>query len=125
MKTLAAIALLAALAIVATGACASDEAGAPASDAAVAAVPTRSAIDFQIGNNIGDRIPDFDITLTDGTPVTASLLLERERPAFLFFFGNHLNGLPLRVAEPQEGLSRIRRRRGLLRHQRRSVRRPG
>ena len=49
--------------------------------------PARSALDFQIGNNIGDRIPEFDITLTDGTPITASLLLERERPAFLFFFG--------------------------------------
>ena len=49
--------------------------------------PARSALDFQIGNNIGDRIPEFDITLTDGAPVTASLLLERERPAFLFFFG--------------------------------------
>ena len=85
MKTLSAIALLTALAIVTTAACASDEADAPASDAPV--VPTVSAIDFQIGNNIGNRIPDFDITLTDGTPVTASLLLERERPAFLFFFG--------------------------------------
>ena len=85
MKTLAAIALLAALALVATGACASDEADTPPMDVPV--VPTASAIDFQIGNNIGDRIPDFDITLTDGTPVTASLLLERERPAFLFFFG--------------------------------------
>ena len=49
--------------------------------------PVRSSLDFQIGNNIGDRIPEFDITLTDGTPITASLLLERERPAFLFFFG--------------------------------------
>ena len=85
MKTLAAIALLAALVIVATGACASGEADTPPADVPV--VPTASAIDFQIGNNIGDRIPDFDITLTDGTPVTASLLLERERPAFLFFFG--------------------------------------
>ncbi len=65
-------------------ACASNEADAPPP---VPAVPTASAIDFQIGNNIGNRIPDFDITLTDGTPVTASLLLERERPAFLFFFG--------------------------------------
>ena len=85
MKTLSAIALIIALAITTTAACASDEADTPPADVPV--VPTASAIDFQIGNNIGDRIPDFDITLTDGTPVTASLLLERERPAFLFFFG--------------------------------------
>ena len=85
MKTLSAIALIIALAITTTAACASNEADAPPPAAPV--VPTASAIDFQIGNNIGDRIPDFDITLTDGTPVTASLLLERERPAFLFFFG--------------------------------------
>ena len=87
MKTLSAIALIIALTITTTVACASDEADTPAPAAVAAAVPTRSAIDFQIGNNIGDRIPNFDITLTDGTPVTASLLLERERPAFLFFFG--------------------------------------
>ena len=85
MKTLSAIALIIALAIATTAACASNEADTP--PPAAPAVPTASAIDFQIGNNIGDRIPDFDITLTDGTPVTASLLLERERPAFLFFFG--------------------------------------
>lgn len=84
MKTLSAIALIIALAIATTVACASNEADAPPP---APAVPTASAIDFQIGNNIGNRIPDFDITLTDGTPVTASLLLERERPAFLFFFG--------------------------------------
>ena len=85
MKILSAIALIIALAITTTAACASNEADAP--PPATPVVPTASAIDFQIGNNIGDRIPDFDITLTDGTPVTASLLLERERPAFLFFFG--------------------------------------
>ena len=85
MKTLSAIALLTALAIATAVACASNEADTPPPSAP--AVPTASAIDFQIGNNIGDRIPDFDITLTDGTPVTASLLLERERPAVLFFFG--------------------------------------
>ena len=45
-----------------------------------------SSIDFQVGHNIGDRIPGFKIELTDGTPVTAAGLLENNRPAFLFFF---------------------------------------
>ena len=48
--------------------------------------PAASAIDFQVGHNIGDRIPGFKIKLTDGTPVSAAGLLENNRPAFLFFF---------------------------------------
>ena len=48
--------------------------------------PVTSAIDFKIGNNIGDRIPDFEIVLTDGTPITSAGLLQNGRPAFLFFF---------------------------------------
>ena len=46
----------------------------------------QSAIDFKIGNNIGDRIPDFEIVLTDGSPITSAGLLQNGRPAFLFFF---------------------------------------
>ena len=42
---------------------------------------------FEIGNDIGDRIPEFGITLTDGAPVTAEGLFADERPTFLFFFG--------------------------------------
>ena len=48
--------------------------------------PAVSSIDFQVGHNIGDRIPGFKIELTDGTPITAAGLLENNRPAFLFFF---------------------------------------
>ena len=48
--------------------------------------PAASSIDFQVGHNIGDRIPGFKIELTDGTPITAAGLLENNRPAFLFFF---------------------------------------
>jgi hypothetical protein len=39
-----------------------------------------------IGNNVGDRIPDFAITLVDGSTVTAAELLAQKQPTFLFFF---------------------------------------
>ena len=35
---------------------------------------------------MGDPIPDFAITLVDGTPVTSVELLEQRQPTFLFFF---------------------------------------
>ena len=63
-------------------ACGSEEPAAPSPTVA----PVSSAIDFKIGNNIGDRIPDFEIELTDGTPITSAGLLQNGRPAFLFFF---------------------------------------
>ena len=63
-------------------ACGSEEPAAPSPTVA----PVTSAIDFKIGNDIGDRIPDFEIKLTDGTPITSAGLLQNGRPAFLFFF---------------------------------------
>ena len=72
------IALTALLAV----ACGSEEPAAPSPTIA----PVQSAIDFKIGNNIGDRIPEFEIVLTDGTPITSAGLLDNGRPAFLFFF---------------------------------------
>ncbi len=63
-------------------ACGSEEPAAPSPTVA----PVSSAIDFKVGNNIGDRIPDFEIELTDGTPITSAGLLQNGRPAFLFFF---------------------------------------
>ena len=74
--------LLAAFAVVLAAACGSEEPPAPSPTVA----PVTSAIDFKIGNNIGDRIPDFEIVLTDGTPITSAGLLQNGRPAFLFFF---------------------------------------
>ena len=73
---------LAAFAGVLAAACGSEEPAAPSPTVA----PVQSAIDFKIGNNIGDRIPDFEIVLTDGTPITSAGLLQNGRPAFLFFF---------------------------------------
>ena len=71
-----------ALAALAVAACGSEEPAAPSPTVA----PVQSAIDFKIGNNIGDRIPEFEIVLTDGTPITSAGLLQNGRPAFLFFF---------------------------------------
>ena len=64
-------------------ACSSEDAAPPSSPTVA---PVSSSIDFKIGNNIGDRIPDFEIKLTDGSPITSAGLLQNGRPAFLFFF---------------------------------------
>ena len=39
-----------------------------------------------IGSNVGERIPDFAITLIDGSIVTSADLLAERQPTFLFFF---------------------------------------
>jgi hypothetical protein len=41
---------------------------------------------YVIGNKVGERIPDFAITLVDGSTVTSGEILAQERPTFLFFF---------------------------------------
>ena len=76
------LAICTALVALLVAACGSEEPPAPSPTVA----PASSAIDFKIGNNIGDRIPDFEIKLTDGTPITSAGLLQNGRPAFLFFF---------------------------------------
>ena len=38
------------------------------------------------GNNVGERIPDFAITLIDGSTITSEDLLTERQPTFLFFF---------------------------------------
>jgi peroxiredoxin len=40
----------------------------------------------QIGSKVGERAPDFELTLVDGSTVTLASLIENDRPAFLFFF---------------------------------------
>ena len=73
---------MATIAVALAAACGSEEPAAPSPTV----VPRASAIDFKIGNNIGDRIPEFEIVLTDGSPITSAGLLQNGRPAFLFFF---------------------------------------
>ena len=39
-----------------------------------------------IGSNVGERVPDFELTLVDGSTVSFVSLMESDRPTFLFFF---------------------------------------
>ena len=61
---------------------------APAATAAPAApaptTPPAQAI--PIGSDVGERAPDFEMTLADGSVVTLASLMAAERPTFLFFF---------------------------------------
>ena len=50
------------------------------------APPQTAAVDVKVGTGVGDRVPEFEISLTDGTLVSAAGLKESQRPAFLFFF---------------------------------------
>ncbi|MDA0734596.1 MAG: hypothetical protein O2909_09245 [Chloroflexi bacterium] len=43
-------------------------------------------VSYTIGNKVGERIPDFAITLLDGSTVTSAELLAQSQPTFLFFF---------------------------------------
>lgn len=48
--------------------------------------PEASA-EVRVGSDIGNRLPDFDLTLTsNGEKLTSTSLVESGRPAFLFFF---------------------------------------
>ena len=82
-RLIVALAVLAAAALLAA-ACGSSsdesepEVTAPASDATET---------VRIGNEIGNRLPNFELTLTsNGEKLTSTELVESGRPAFLFFF---------------------------------------
>ncbi len=50
-------------------------------------IPSETAKEVEIGSDIGNRLPNFDLTLTDnGEKLTSASLLDSGRPAFLFFF---------------------------------------
>ena len=59
----------------------------PASPAATAPpAPAQSQpTALNVGYEVGDRVPDFEIIL-DGTTVNSETLLEAGQPTFLFFF---------------------------------------
>ena len=50
--------------------------------------PTPTAVAANIGSKVGERVPDFDMSVTDGTTVTSVSLIEVGRPAFLFFYSS-------------------------------------
>ena len=45
--------------------------------------PTPAA---DVGNKVGYQVPDFTLTLADGTTVTSAELINSEQPTFLFFW---------------------------------------
>ena len=44
--------------------------------------------DVEIGSKVGNRVPDFDMLLADGSTVTTSDLLAANKPVFLMFFAS-------------------------------------
>ena len=62
--------------------------GSPSESQPSFATPEPAASEeVRIGNEIGNRLPDFDLTLTsNGEKLTSTDLVESGRPAFLFFF---------------------------------------
>ncbi len=46
-----------------------------------------TTIEVKVGNEVGNRLPNFELTLTsNGEKLTSTSLIESGRPAFLFFF---------------------------------------
>ncbi len=78
------VALISALIV----ACGAPELDTPAASEAAAAPsePTAIAFSGKTGFDIGDRVPEFEISLTNGSPLTSAEIQSSERPAFLFFF---------------------------------------
>ena len=40
----------------------------------------------EVGAEVGNRVPEFELGLADGSTITATDLVSSARPAFLFFF---------------------------------------
>ncbi len=77
--------ILVALAIVAllAAACGSSSESAPAP----ASPASDTTAEVKIGNEVGNRLPNFELTLiSNGEKLTSTGLIESGRPAFLFFF---------------------------------------
>ena len=73
--------VLAAIALLAAACGSSAEVAAPAPPS-----PDTTEV-VKIGNEVGNRLPNFELTLTDnGEKLTSTELVESGRPAFLFFF---------------------------------------
>ncbi len=60
---------------------------------ATAVPPTPTAIPtpapaVAVGSSVGERVPEFTLSLADGSTVSATSLIQAERPTFLFFFAS-------------------------------------
>ena len=57
--------------------------------AAPAVAPTTTAAQaVPIGSEVGERAPDFEMILADGSVVSLASLMAAERPTFLYFFAS-------------------------------------
>ena len=66
-------------------ACGANESESVQTDQPVSAPEASSEV--RIGNEIGNRLPNFELTLTsNGEKLASTSLVESGRPAFLFFF---------------------------------------
>jgi len=74
-----AVLLMSAMAIMALAACAGSDQSEPQATTAAQAPA-------QTGGLAGNQIPDFDMTLVDGSTVSSASLLSAAEPAYLFFF---------------------------------------
>ena len=57
----------------------------PAGGPSPAPQPPLTSAEVKVGSSVGDRIPDFEIRLVDGSTVTSASLLSESRPVFLYF----------------------------------------
>ena len=69
-------------------ACGSSESQPDSQMSAAQPSPTlETTAEVRVGSDIGNRLPDFELTLTgNGEKLTSTSLVESGRPAFLFFF---------------------------------------
>ena len=70
-------------ALLSTACGASSESEPAPADDPVSDVPAK----VKVGSDVGNRLPDFELTLTSNSEkLTSTNLVESGRPAFLFFF---------------------------------------
>ena len=61
----------------------------PPTPTATAVPPTPTpAPAVRVGSSVGERTPEFTLSLADGSTVSATSLIQAERPTFLFFFAS-------------------------------------
>ena len=88
---------LAALGLLALGCAASNlpQNAGPVAAGARSAAETQASADLvhglavdgpEVGAQVGNRVPEFELGLADGSTITATDLLSSSRPTFLFFF---------------------------------------
>lgn len=48
--------------------------------------PRSPSTDVEVGNKVGNRVPEFSIRLADGSTVGSASLVSTKKPVFLYFF---------------------------------------